>query len=123
MPFPGENERKQLKLASTIQRELNDIVQKEISDPRIGFITFTGVKITPDRKKVTVKVSPMGNAQQQDESLAGLANASGFIRRLLGKRLQLRVAPEITFARDDNPAFNVEKILKEISDDTEGNGQ
>ena len=114
-----QNDRKQLKLASTIRRELDDIVRKDISDPRIGFITFTSVKVTGDLGKVIVHVSPLGDKKQQEESLNGLKSAAGYIRRVLAGRLRVRRTPELEFVRDDSQADRVEKLLKEI----DGEGQ
>ncbi len=105
---------KNLKFASILKHEINQIIQKELSDPRIGFITITNVKLSTDRKHATIYVSTFGNEKQQKESLKGLANASGFVRHILSKKLETRFTPEIEFAEDRNPATKVEEILKEI---------
>ncbi|MGB9641984.1 MAG: 30S ribosome-binding factor RbfA [Candidatus Ratteibacteria bacterium] len=113
MSFEDQN-RRNLKFASTLKHQINEILQKEISDPRIGFVTITNVRVSADRKHVTVYVSTLGNEEKQAESLKGLVNASGYIRHLLSKKLETRFTPDIEFIRDENPGDRIEKILKEI---------
>jgi len=109
---------KNLKFASTLKYHITQIIQKELSDPRIGFITITNLKISSDRKYATVYISTLGDEKQKKESLKGLTNASGFIRHILSKSIKSRVTPEIEFVEDRNPATKIEEILKEI--ETEG---
>ncbi len=113
MSFENKS-RKNLKFASSLKHQINDILQKEISDPRIGFLTITDVRVSTDRKHVTVFVSILGNQQQQTESLKGLTNATGYIRHVLSKRLQTRFTPEIEFVKDENPGMKIEEIIREM---------
>ncbi|MCM8764088.1 MAG: 30S ribosome-binding factor RbfA [Candidatus Omnitrophica bacterium] len=106
--------RKNLKFASVLKHRINEILQKEISDPRIGFVTITDVKVSSDRKHATVFISALGNREKQEESLKGLANAAGYVRHILGKKLETRFTPQIEFVRDENPGLKIEEILKEM---------
>lgn len=108
------SERKKLKLASLIQKTVDGIVRKDISDPRIGFITFTGVKVSTDMKQVKIYVSCLGSPREQRESFAGLKSSEGYIRHILGTKLDLRFIPEIEFVQDESKAYRVEELLKEI---------
>jgi len=114
-------ERRNLKFVSTLKHMLNEILQKEISDPRIGFVTITDVSISPDRKHARIYVSILGDQKKHEESFKGLNSASGYIRHLLSKKLQSRFTPEIEFIEDTNPGIKVEEILKEIEHEKKGN--
>lgn len=117
-PFEDKN-RKNLKFASMLKHQINEILQKEISDPRIGFITITSVRVSADRKQVTVLISSLGNETQQSESLKGLNSAAGYIRHILSKKLEMRFAPEIRFVKDENPGNKIDEILNEIKKENE----
>jgi len=90
------------RVSQQIQKELARILQQEVKDPRIGMVTISGVDITRDLAyaKVFVTFLTIGE-QTNEESLAGLNAASGYIRRLLGKAMRLRIVPEIRFCFDD----------------------
>ena len=90
------------RVAQQIQKELARIIQQEVKDPRIGMATISGVDVTRDLAyaKVFVTFLTIGE-QTNDESLEGLNAASGYIRRLLGKAMRLRIVPEIRFCFDE----------------------
>lgn len=114
MEYEKKAERRKLKLSSLIKRMVDDILRKEISDPHIGFVTLTNVKMSSDMKKVTIFVSLLGNERQQKESFEGLKRAQPFIRHLLSKKLEIWVIPEVEFVKDEVKAWRVEELLKEI---------
>ena len=90
------------RVAQQIQKELARIIQQEVKDPRIGMATISGVDVTRDLAyaKVFVTFLTIGE-QTNEESLAGLNAASGYIRRLLGKAMRLRIVPELRFCFDE----------------------
>ncbi len=90
------------RVAQQVQKELARILQQEVKDPRIGMVTISGVEITRDLAyaKVFVTFLTIGE-QTNEESLKGLNAASGYIRRLLGKAMQLRIVPEVRFCFDE----------------------
>lgn len=90
------------RVAQQVQKELARIIQQEVKDPRIGMATISGVDITRDLAyaKVFVTFLTVGE-QTNEESLEGLNAASGYIRRLLGKAMRLRIVPELRFCFDE----------------------
>jgi ribosome-binding factor A len=90
------------RVSQQVQKELARILQQDVKDPRIGMVTISGVDITRDLAYATVYVTFFTVGEQtNDESLKGLNAASGYIRRLLGKAMQLRIVPEIRFCFDE----------------------
>lgn len=89
------------RVSQQVQKELARILQQEVKDPRIGMVTISGVDITRDLAYATVFVTFFTIGEQtNDESLEGLNAASGYIRRLLGKAMRLRIVPEVRFCFD-----------------------
>lgn len=130
---------RRMRLQSVIQEELSHIVPREIKDPRIPAVTFTAVEVSQDGGQATVFVSILGGTQEEDEEspsepektpqkkskktkmkecLEGLSSASGFLRRHLGKVLNVRHIPSLIFREDRGfeNAIRVHEILKKISD-------
>src|SRR5688572_11024020 len=94
--------RRQEMLGSTIQRELAEIIQRELHDPRlIGFPSITRVKVSPDLAIADVFVTIMGTPGQQTAALNALKHSAGMMRTRLTKVLSLRVAPFIKFHIDE----------------------
>ena len=90
------------RVSQQVQKELARILQQEVKDPRIGMVTISGVDITRDLAyaKVFVTFLTIGE-QTNDESLEGINAAAGYIRRLLGKAMRLRIVPEVRFCFDE----------------------
>lgn len=103
-------------MSDLIKVEISDILLKRVRDPRIGPITITGVKLTDDLRLARIFFVEMGKDTCSDEVRAGLQKATGFLKRELGKRLQLRYIPEIVFVYDESFAYGsrIEKLLTEI---------
>ena len=87
-------------VAEQIQHILGSVIQTEIKDPRLGFVTIMSVNISPDLYHANIKVSILGEEAVRVESLATLERARGFLRRQLGQELQLRSVPELHFHLD-----------------------
>ena len=93
------------RVSDQIRMEIADILMRKVKDPRVGFVTVTGVEVTADLKQAWVYVTVLQQgAQEADTREAGtmeaLARAEGFIRGELGRRLKLRYVPTLTFAKD-----------------------
>jgi ribosome-binding factor A len=90
------------RVSQQVQKELARILQQEVKDPRIGMVTISGVDITRDLAyaKVFVTFLTIGD-QTNDESLEGLNSAAGYVRKLLGKAMRLRIVPEVRFCFDE----------------------
>lgn len=85
-----------------IQQEISRILQLDVKDPRVNFVTVTGLKLTPDMREAKVLISILGEAGDREAVLTGLHRATGYIRGELGRRLKLRYTPTVTFAFDDS---------------------
>jgi len=107
------------RVGEQIKKEIVDIVRSEIKDPRVGFVTITGVEASGDLQHATVYVSVLGNDEQRKSSLDALSKASGFIRSEVGKRIRLRRTPELHFKLDTSLDYSqrISEVLREIKDD------
>lgn len=106
------------RVGEQMKKELSQLLQTEIKDPRIGFITVTGVDVTNDLSQAKVYLSVMGNEEQKEQSMKALEKASGFLRSEIGKRIRLRHTPELLFKIDSSIEYgsHIEKLLGEIRD-------
>jgi ribosome-binding factor A len=118
-------ENRRMRLQSAIQEELAQFVAREVKDPRIPTVTFTEVQVTQDGSHSTIFVSILGGAQgghdgapplseegakrRMQDCLDGLTAASGFIRRHLGRVLNVRHIPTLAF-REDRGFENAAKV-------------
>lgn len=101
-----KNSVKNTRINSEVQKELSMIIREDIKDPRIHFLTsVTDVQVAPDLKTCKAYISVMGEEEEQQNTLAGLKSAEGYIRRELAHRVNLRNTPEITFILDDSIAY------------------
>jgi ribosome-binding factor A len=112
VPGGRRNER----LAEEIREEVARIVVGEMKDPRLGFITITRVSLTADLRTARVMVSILGNPKERAKSLGILRRASGFVRRELGRRLNVRHTPEVLFQPDEglDNSERVARLLDEV---------
>ena len=112
------------RVAQAIKEEVAKILQQELKDPRIGFVTVTQVKVTADLEHAAIFFSLLEGHGDPVATQAGLKSATGFIRKLLGERLRIRVTPEIVFRLDTSVSENIRisKILDEIRKSGEGSG-
>lgn len=103
------------RVAEAIQELVAGLLVREIKDPRIGLITITGVRISPDLRHARVFFSSLGDDDQRQRSLRGLRSAAGFVRGQIARTLNLRVAPEIVFEFDPSleEAERLSRLLKE----------
>jgi ribosome-binding factor A len=104
------------RVADLVKMEIADLLLKQVRDPRIGSVTITGVKVTDDLRTARVFFVELGKDQCSEEVRAGLGKATGFLRRELGRRLQLRCVPELLFAYDPSFAYGnrIERLISEI---------
>jgi ribosome-binding factor A len=85
-----------------VRAVLSDAIARDLKDPRVGFVTVTGVKTSPDLRHALVYVSVLGDETERAESMAGLRSAHGFLQRLVASELTLKHTPMLTFAYDDS---------------------
>ncbi len=104
-----------------IRRELSELLQRQVKDPRLGaFIAVTEVSTSPDLKYAKVFISNIGSEEENREILGVLAAASGFLRNEMSRRLKLRRIPELSFRWDDSIRHG-DHILKLIDQATGDN--
>ena len=113
--------RRQDRVSALIQRELSEVIHRDVKDPRVAFCTITHVEASADLKYVDVKVSVIGGNEQKKATLAGLKSAAGFLRREMNRRLSLKHSPELRFSLDDSVdhLMKIDELLKEIEDEEE----
>lgn len=105
------------RVAAEIQAAVADLLTRgAIHDPRIGFITLTGVKVSPDLSVAQIYYSMIGTDAQKAETQAGLDAAKGFVRREVTKKVKLRVSPEVFFTFDPSleEGDKIDRLLKEV---------
>ncbi len=107
--------------AATVRQVIADLLLTELSDPRIGFVTVTGVQVTNDLSVATVQVSVMGTEAEREQALEGLASASGFLRARVARALTTRVVPELRFVLDRglDHAARITEILGQLREEKE----
>ncbi len=110
-------------MAELIRAEMSDIIAREVKDPRLHSVTITAVKVADDLRNARIYFVEMGKDECAPEIKTGLTQAAGFIRRELGKRIQLRYVPEFTFVHDQSFGYGnrIEKLLAQIAKQEEKN--
>jgi len=105
-----------LKVGDLLKEEISQIILQEIKDPRVGFSTITGVKVSNDLKSARVYVSIMGDAHQKEIEVEALNHAENFVRALLKARLTLKYIPYLQFVLDEtlDYAENIEHLIDKI---------
>ena len=96
------NELRNERVAHALQREISDILQHEIKDPRVGLVSITDVEVSSDLRQAKVFFSVIGGDDERKRAAEGLASATGFIRAEVAGRVRLHHAPELVFAGDDS---------------------
>jgi ribosome-binding factor A len=106
------------RIADRIRQELSEMLIREISDPRLQQIFITDVKVDKELAFADVYVSAVEGAERSKEVLTGLKSASGFLRRALAGRIELRTFPRLRFHWDPTPenADHIEKLLAQLKD-------
>ena len=99
-----------------LQSALSELLLRGVKDPRIGMVTITGVKISPDLKHASVYVTTLGDAAAQGRMLAGLASARPYLQSQVGRRLGLRFTPELRFELDASieAAARLDRLLQSV---------
>ena len=90
------------RVGEQIQRELAELLQHEVKDPRVKWVTISAVRVTKDFSHATVFFTVLGNYEEtvDEEVTTGLEKASGFLRRELARRIKLRITPQLHFKYD-----------------------
>ncbi len=113
-PGAAMSEYRRDRLADRIRSEVAGMIESELKDPRIGFTTVTRVDLSADLRRARILVSVLGDERQRQETLCGLASATGYVRHEVGRRLRVRHVPELSFALDRSldEAEHIEELLQ-----------
>ncbi|HBA53729.1 30S ribosome-binding factor RbfA [Syntrophorhabdus aromaticivorans] len=105
---------RKLRIQDQLREEISFIIQREIKDPGIGFVTILEVKMTEDLKIAKVFCSVYGEEEERKKTIQALQRSKGYIKFLLGKRIQLRYMPDLIFTLDTSfeKIARIEAILR-----------
>jgi ribosome-binding factor A len=103
---------------------LSDAIGKDLKDPRVGFVTVTGVKTSPDLRHARVYVSVLGTDAEREESIDGLRSAHGFLQRRLADELTLKHTPSLSFHYDESVdrGMRISSLVSELERDDDSSG-
>lgn len=104
------------RVGEEIKKEISQLIQYELKDPRIGFVTVTGVNVSGDLSQAVIYISVMGTEEQLKATFSALEKAKGFLRSEIGKRVRLRHTPDLIFKLDESIAYGskIEKLIQDI---------
>ena len=107
---------------SRVQEEIREILAEEIpklKDPRVGFVTVTGVKVTPDLRHAIVFYTAMGEEGDRRATAAGLRSATAHLRQVLGHQVRLKTLPDLEFEEDATieTADRIEQLLQRLHEE------
>lgn len=104
------------RVASLLREVLSEVLATQLKDPAVGRVTISRVVVTDDIRHAKVYFNMLGNTGDREKTLAGLRRASGFIRAEMGKRIELRFAPNLDFIYDDtiDYADRINQLLKQV---------
>jgi ribosome-binding factor A len=110
------------RIGEMMMRELAQLIQHEVADPRVGMVTISHVDVTADLKYAKVLVTRLNGVEtEQDkaECIEGLTRAAGFLRRNLAKRVDLRAMPELSFEYDNTleHGFHMDELIAKANKD------
>ncbi len=110
---------RRLRVQDLLREEISLIIQREIRDPGLGFITIIDVQMSEDLKIAKVHFSIYGSDEEKEKTIEALKRSRGYIKFLLGKRVKLRYMPELIFMLDDSleKISRIEEIFKKEAHD------
>ena len=112
---------------SRVSEEFREILAEEIprlKDPRIGFVTVVGVRVTPDLRRARVFYTTMGDERARRATAAALRSARGHLRKVVGDQVRMKVLPDLEFEEDESveTANRIEQLLQQVRPPDEGSG-
>jgi ribosome-binding factor A len=110
-PYPRSK-----RVSELLLEEISWLIKRELKDPRIGFVTLTGVEVSKDIRYARVYVSVMGTDDERASCIKGLKHAVGFIKKRLGENLRLRNLPDLEFVLDTSldKVKRINELIKDI---------
>ncbi|MGH2526613.1 MAG: 30S ribosome-binding factor RbfA, partial [Actinomycetota bacterium] len=112
---------------SRVSEEFREILAEEIprlKDPRIGFVTVVGVRVTPDLRRARVFYTTMGDERARRATAAALRSARGHLRKVIGDQVRMKVLPDLEFEEDESvqTADRIEQLLQQVRPPDEESG-
>jgi len=110
------------RVADQIQRELAQLIQRDMQDPRLHLLSVSAVEVSRDLAYATVFVTSLSDTTSHDEILKTLRKAAGFLRHELGKAMRLRIVPELKFKYDESleRGTSMSKLINDAIDSDRG---
>jgi ribosome-binding factor A len=107
------------RVAQMVQELLGELFARGMRDPRIGLVTITGVKMSPDLREARVYWTVHGDPEQRKHTAKGLEKARGFLRREIGTQLKLRMTPDLHFTYDEaiDRGERIEQLIRQVHDE------
>jgi ribosome-binding factor A len=107
------------RVAQMVQQLLGEIFARGIRDPRIGLVTITGVRMSPDLREARVYWTVHGEPDQRKHTAKGLDNARGYLRREIGSQLKLRLTPDLRFTYDEaiDRGERIEQLIRKVHEE------
>ena len=104
------------RVGEQMKKELMDIINNKVKDPRVGFITITDVVLTNDLSQANVFLTVLGNDKEVENTFKALDKAKGFIKSELGSRMRLRIMPELMYEYDQSIEYGnkIERMIQDL---------
>ncbi|HHE5926800.1 TPA: 30S ribosome-binding factor RbfA [Staphylococcus aureus] len=104
------------RVGEQMKKELMDIINNKVKDPRVGFITITDVVLTNDLSQAKVFLTVLGNDKEVENTFKALDKAKGFIKSELGSRMRLRFMPELMYEYDQSIEYGnkIERMIQDL---------
>lgn len=110
------------RVADSLRKELSVLLMREVRDPRVALATISRVQVARDLGHARIWISVLGDEETRQQTMAGIEHAKGFLRSQIGRRLKLRVTPELAFELDRGAEYLqdmtelLDKLHKDPSD-------
>jgi ribosome-binding factor A len=110
--------RRTRQVGELLREELDDIIRREVKDPRIGFFSITRVDVPTDLRSARVYISVLGTDEEREQTLTALRSAAGYIRHVLKPRLRMRQIPDLEFKDDRSMEYaqHITQALRDVQD-------
>jgi ribosome-binding factor A len=111
------------RVAALIKETIAGALTGKVKDPRVGFVTVTSVSVSKDVSVASIMLSVLGDESEKESALEGMASARGFLRTMIARKLDLRVAPELRFKIDRGLEYSarIDELLSEDNDEGSSN--
>ncbi|EGQ2831904.1 30S ribosome-binding factor RbfA [Staphylococcus pseudintermedius] len=105
------------RVGEQMKKELMDIINNKLKDPRVGFLTITDVEPTNDLSLAKVYLTVLGSDKERENTFKGLEKAKGFIKSEIGQRMRLRIVPDLQFEYDESIEYGnrIERLIQDLN--------